>query len=209
VGNITSRNKNGQVVYSVKSIVDINSIIIPHFYKYPPIGPLACARGKGCANLCSKPFCPFVLIWWNICLLPMRLRAKVPLLLAFLFVVDKNTKFGFLFLFDSNICLLPMRLRAKVPLLLALRVFILIWFEHLLCIKCTSKNKNKSASTFARSPKARDAQVKIRTKGHQPLLPLLAVLLFLFNQIRIKTRSSTFALLFLFLLVLLALSYLI
>ena len=33
VGNITT--KNGQVVYSVKSIVDINSIIIPHFYKYP------------------------------------------------------------------------------------------------------------------------------------------------------------------------------
>jgi len=39
----------------------------------------------------------------------------------------------------------------------------------------------KSASTFARSPKARDAQVKIRTKVHQPLLeaqpllPLLAV----------------------------------
>jgi len=36
VGNITTRNKNGQVVYSVKSIVDINfnSIIIPHFYIY-------------------------------------------------------------------------------------------------------------------------------------------------------------------------------
>jgi hypothetical protein len=33
VGNITT--KNGQVVYSVKSIVDINSIIIPHFDKYP------------------------------------------------------------------------------------------------------------------------------------------------------------------------------
>jgi hypothetical protein len=35
VGNITTKNKNGQVVYSVKSIVDINSIIIPHFLKYP------------------------------------------------------------------------------------------------------------------------------------------------------------------------------
>lgn len=35
MGNITTKNKNGQVVYSVKSIVDINSIIIPHFYKYP------------------------------------------------------------------------------------------------------------------------------------------------------------------------------
>jgi hypothetical protein len=33
VGNITTRKL--QVVYSVKSIVDINSIIIPQFYKYP------------------------------------------------------------------------------------------------------------------------------------------------------------------------------
>ena len=33
MGNITTK-KNGQVVYSVKSIVDINSIIIPYFYKY-------------------------------------------------------------------------------------------------------------------------------------------------------------------------------
>jgi len=45
VGNITTKkpqtNKNGQVVYSVKSIVDINSIIIPHFYKYPLLTPLA------------------------------------------------------------------------------------------------------------------------------------------------------------------------
>lgn len=35
MGNITTNKKNGQVIYSVKSIVNINSIIIPHFDKYP------------------------------------------------------------------------------------------------------------------------------------------------------------------------------
>ena len=35
MGNITTNKKNGQIIYSVKSIVDINSIIIPHFEKYP------------------------------------------------------------------------------------------------------------------------------------------------------------------------------
>ena len=34
MGNITTNKKNGQVIYSVKSIVDINSII-PHLEKYP------------------------------------------------------------------------------------------------------------------------------------------------------------------------------
>jgi LAGLIDADG endonuclease len=35
VGNIITRNKKLSVIYSVQSIKDINSIIIPHFTKYP------------------------------------------------------------------------------------------------------------------------------------------------------------------------------
>lgn len=34
IGSITTNKKNGQVIYSVKSIEGINSIIIPHFDKY-------------------------------------------------------------------------------------------------------------------------------------------------------------------------------
>jgi LAGLIDADG endonuclease/LAGLIDADG DNA endonuclease family len=34
VGTIITNKKNGQVTYSVKSVEDINSVIIPHFNKY-------------------------------------------------------------------------------------------------------------------------------------------------------------------------------
>jgi len=34
VGNITINKKNGQAIYSVKSVNDINRVIIPHFDKY-------------------------------------------------------------------------------------------------------------------------------------------------------------------------------
>ena len=46
VGNNTTINKNGPVVYSVKSIVDINSIIIPphYFDNYTLLTPLAYVR---------------------------------------------------------------------------------------------------------------------------------------------------------------------
>jgi hypothetical protein len=35
VGTIITNKKNGQVIYSVKTVEDIHSIIIPHFNKYP------------------------------------------------------------------------------------------------------------------------------------------------------------------------------
>jgi len=35
VGNLVSSKSNGFVIYSVKSVKDIYSVIIPHFCKYP------------------------------------------------------------------------------------------------------------------------------------------------------------------------------
>jgi hypothetical protein len=35
VGTIITNKINGQVIYYVKSVEDINSIIIPHFNRYP------------------------------------------------------------------------------------------------------------------------------------------------------------------------------
>ena len=35
VGKITLRSRNNQVIYAVKSVKELHSVIIPHFIKYP------------------------------------------------------------------------------------------------------------------------------------------------------------------------------